>query len=219
MPHPYWPLFDLRIRTPRLELRIPDDDELVELARLAAGGVHPEGYMPFTIPWTDRPSPEMERRLFQFHWRVRAELTPAAWRLAFAIYEDGRAVGSQDIAARDFALMRTVATGSWLGREHQGRGIGKEMRAAVLHLAFAGLGARVAVSGAFADNAASLAVSRALGYAANGEDLKERRGEAARHLLLRLDRAEWERRRRDDIVLEGVEPCLPFLGAAQPAAW
>jgi RimJ/RimL family protein N-acetyltransferase len=214
MPHPYWPLFDLRIRTPRLELRIPDDKDLIELARLAARGVHPNDYMPFTIPWTDRRSPEMERSLFQFHWRSRGELAPAAWRLAFAIYEDGLAVGFQDMAARDFAILRTVVTGSWLGREHQGRGIGKEMRAAVLHLAFAGLGARVAESGAWADNSASLGVSRALGYAANGEDLKVRRGEATRHLLLRLERAAWERRRRDDIVLEGVEPCLSLLGAA-----
>lgn len=213
MAHPYWPLFDLRIRTPRLELRIPDDEDLIELARVAAGGVHPGDYMPFTIPWTDRPSPERERRLFQFHWRARADLTPAAWRLAFAIFENGRAVGSQDMAAHEFAILGRVETGSWLGREHQGRGIGKEMRAAVLHLAFAGLGARVAESGAFADNAASLAVSRALGYAANGEDLRVRRGEAARHLAFRLERAEWERRRRDDIVLEGVEPCLPLLGA------
>ena len=40
--------------------------------------------------------------------------------------------------------MRTVGTGSWLGRPYQGRGIGKEMRGAVLALAFDGLGAEVA---------------------------------------------------------------------------
>ena len=28
--HP-WPLFDLRLRTPRLELRLPTDDDLLEL--------------------------------------------------------------------------------------------------------------------------------------------------------------------------------------------
>ena len=26
MAHPYWPLFDLQVRTPRLELRYPDDE-------------------------------------------------------------------------------------------------------------------------------------------------------------------------------------------------
>ena len=31
MGHP-WPLFDLRLRTPRLELRLPTDDDLLALA-------------------------------------------------------------------------------------------------------------------------------------------------------------------------------------------
>ena len=42
------------------------------------------------------------------------------------------------------------------------------MRAAVLAFAFDGLGAQVAESSAFLDNAASNAVSRALGYEENG---------------------------------------------------
>ena len=36
--HP-WPLFDLRLRTPHLELRLPNDDELLELARVARAGI------------------------------------------------------------------------------------------------------------------------------------------------------------------------------------
>lgn len=213
MRHPYWPLLDLRIRTPRLELRVPSDDDLIELARLAAQGVHPESSTPFTIHWTDQPSPELERSLMQWHWRARAEWSPVRWRLGFGVLEEGRMVGTQDVYAEDFPILRTVETGSWLGREHQGRGIGKEMRAAVLDLAFAGLAAIIARSGAFADNAASLAVSRAMGYVIDGEDLTLRRGTASRHLRLRLERDEWQRRRRDDIVIEGLEPCLPILGA------
>ncbi len=42
------------------------------------------------------------------------------------------------------------------------------MRAAVLHLAFAGLGAQHAVSGAHDHNTASLTVSRKLGYRDDG---------------------------------------------------
>jgi RimJ/RimL family protein N-acetyltransferase len=213
VPNPFWPFFDLRIRTPRLELRIPRDGELIELAAVAAAGVHAEDFMPFTVPWTERPSPELERSLFQWHWRCRGECRPERWRLTFAVYEGGRAIGAQDVHADDFANVRTVVTGSWLGREHQGRGNGKEMRAAVLQLAFAGLGALLAQSSAFADNAASIGVSRAVGYVLDGEELMVRRGGASRHLRFRLERDEWERRRRDDIVLEGVEPCLPLLGA------
>jgi hypothetical protein len=38
-------------------------------------------------------------------------------------------------------MLREFESGSWLGREHQGRGLGKEMREATLHLGFEGLGA------------------------------------------------------------------------------
>jgi hypothetical protein len=50
-------------------------------------------------------------------------------------------MGVQDLIANDFGTLREVSSGSFIGLKHQGHGIGKEMRAAVLHLAFAGLGA------------------------------------------------------------------------------
>ena len=34
-------LAGIRLRTPRLELRLPSEDELVELFRVAEGGIHP----------------------------------------------------------------------------------------------------------------------------------------------------------------------------------
>ncbi|MBK9179119.1 MAG: GNAT family N-acetyltransferase [Acidimicrobiales bacterium] len=209
-----WPLFGLRVRTPRLELRPPGDDELALLAGLASRGVHDPATMPFLVPWTDLPSPRLEQGVLQYHWRARAEWAPDAWRLELGVFTGGELVGSQGLFAQRFGIVRTVETGSWLGREHQGRGIGTEMRAAVLHLAFAGLGARVAYSGAFESNAASVAVSRALGYADNGQRWVTRRAEPARELLFRLERAVWEERRRDDITIEGLEACLELFGLA-----
>jgi RimJ/RimL family protein N-acetyltransferase len=212
MAHPYWPLFDLCIRTPRLEIRLPDDDDLVLLARLA-GDIHDPRTMPFTTPFTDTPSPRRERDSLQWWWRQRAEWSPDKWWLNGAVFVDGHAVGMQDLHAEHFASLRTVGTGSWLARPHQGTGIGKEMRAAILHLAFAGLGAREAHSGAFHDNAASLATSRALGYVPNGEELALRRDQPDRILNLRLDRATWEAGRRGDIELVGLADCLWMFGA------
>ncbi len=46
-------LCDLRLRTERLELRLPTDDELVELFRVAERGIHPPDEMPFAVAWTD----------------------------------------------------------------------------------------------------------------------------------------------------------------------
>jgi RimJ/RimL family protein N-acetyltransferase len=63
------------------------------------------------------------------------------------------------------------------------------MRAAVLHLAFAGLGAEYATSEAFTDNAASLGVSRKLGYVLDGFYRQVIRGKPATQQRLRLDRA------------------------------
>lgn len=216
MAHTYWPLFDLRIRTPRLELRCPDDDDLVALATLAAQGVHPPDFMPFTTPWTTAPAGELERNMLQYHWRLRAELTPEQWDLAFVTVVDGEVVGSQGIGAKNFGVRRAFGTGSWLGRAHHGRGIGKEMRAAVLHFAFDGLGAVLAESSAFEDNAPSIAVSRALGYEDNGYGLSVRQGRADREIRFVMSRARWEERRRDDIVIEGLAPCLPLLVGEGP---
>jgi RimJ/RimL family protein N-acetyltransferase len=122
-------------------------------------------------------------------------------------------IGQQDIQADGFEVRRVVETGSWLGRAHQGRGAGREMRAAVLHLAFAGLGAARAETGAFADNPASLGVTRSLGYEPNGEAVFDRQGTAARMLRFAMTREAWEARRRDDIEISGLEPCRPLLGA------
>jgi RimJ/RimL family protein N-acetyltransferase len=104
-----------------------------------------------------------------------------------------------------------VTSFSWLAPGRRGQGLGKEMRAAILQLAFAGLGAREAGSDAFFDNEASNRVSRALGYEPNGTDWDTRRGEPAMIQQWRLTRDAWERVRRDDIELIGVEECLPVL--------
>ncbi len=88
------------------------------------------------------------------------------------------------------------------------------MRAAVLHLAFAGLGATEAYSASFEDNPASAAVSRANGYERNGSVLFAREGAPGRNLKWILTRDRWEARRRDDIEVIGLEPCRALIGAA-----
>jgi RimJ/RimL family protein N-acetyltransferase len=216
--HAFWPLFDLAVRTPRLEIRVPREEEFGALLAVIAAGVHDPATMPFTTPFTDRPLPERERESAQWWWRQRAEWTPEKWNLTGAVFVDGEVVGVQDINAEHFATLRSVHTGSWLGLAHQGKGLGKEMRQAILHLAFAGLGALEAHSGAFFDNEASLATSRSVGYQLNGEALGPRRDGAARMINVRIDRAMWEERRRDDIELVGLEGCLDMFIAAPPEA-
>ena len=130
-----------------------------------------------------------------------------------AVLVDDELVGVQGMQAKRFPLTREFSTGSWLGIAHQGKGLGKEMRAAILHLGFAGLGALRAYTGAFHDNHASLGVTASLGYEPNGEAFEPRRDGVDRQLKFVLRRERWESQRRDDIEIEGLEPCLDLFGA------
>jgi RimJ/RimL family protein N-acetyltransferase len=222
-PGKFWPLFDLVVRTPRLELRLPREDEFAALIDLADQGIHDPETMPFFVPWTDLEPRQRARETAQWLWGHRANWSPENWTLTAAAFVDGRPVGMQDVGAQHFRAVRSVETGSWLGRAHQGQGLGREMRQAILHLAFAGLGAEEALSGAFEDNAASLAVSRAVGYEENGEARGRRRDGSGRTIRFRMGRAQWERTRRDDIEIMGLDSCLdlfvgPPAGAPRSAA-
>jgi RimJ/RimL family protein N-acetyltransferase len=209
----HFPLAGLKLTTPRLELRLPSDEELSALADLAVEGIHDPSVMPFAMAWTDQPPADLARGVLQHHWSRLSSMTPRDWWLNLTVFHDSVVVGLQSIGAADLAIIREVTTGSWLGRRHQGHGIGTEMRAAVLHLAFAGLNAEEAVSGAMEGNEASLAVSRKLGYRLDGVSRLVVRGACAVEHRLRLTRAAWERHRFVPVTIDGLAPCLPLLGA------
>jgi RimJ/RimL family protein N-acetyltransferase len=208
----YLPLFALRVTTPRLSLRLPTDPELLLLLKVIEGGVHDQAEMPFLNAWTDVASPQRERESLAHWWRLRAQWAPSSWKWSGAVHVDDQIVGVQDVMAEDFATKRRVKSASWLGLDFQGRGLGREMRAAALHLAFEGLGATRAVSGYVEGNVASQKVSESLGYAVTGYRDVQIRGRMVRQTELALERSEWETRRRDDIRIDGLEECLDLFG-------
>lgn len=214
----WWPLAGLRLTTPRLELRVPTNHDLTDLAGLAAAGIHDPEVQPFGVPWTDATPSDRARSTLQYQWSQQARWEPSKWSLDLVVVHDGTVVGTQGISAANFAILREVATGSWLGQAHQGRGIGTEMRAAVLHLAFAGLGADYATSGAFTDNPASQRVSRKLGYVDDGIERQVRRGQPATILRLRLDRETWQATRTVPVEISGLEACLAMFGLGDELA-
>ncbi|MGM1061113.1 GNAT family N-acetyltransferase [Saccharothrix sp. Mg75] len=211
----HWPFADLVLRTPRLELRPDDDAGLRELVDATLRGIHPPGYMPFGVGWTDAPRERLGIATLQHYWGARARLSAASWTLNFLVRLDGRVIGTQGLGADDFAVLREVTSGSWLEMAHQGRGYGTEMRAAVLLFAFDHLGALVARSSAFDDNLRSHGVSRRLGYRPDGTFRQVRRGEAARQTRLVVTAEEF---RRPDwrLDVKGVTPCLPLLTGREP---
>ncbi len=198
------PVFGLEVRTPRLTLRYPDDDDALALAEVAAAGVHAPDRRPFMIQWTSVEPPFQQRNTLTYLWLQRTTVQGNQWHLPLAVVVDGEVVGIQGILTSNWTGTRTVETGSWLGLAHQGEGIGKEMRAAVLHLAFEGFDALRATTGAWHDNAASLAVTRSLAYREDGDRLMDRDGEPTSELRFVMDRSDWELTRRDDIELVGA---------------
>ena len=204
------PLYGLRLRTPRLELRLPTEAELVELYEVAAAGIHPPEEMPFAFAWTDHLTLES---FLAHHHSSRETWAPESWTLDLGTWIDGVLAGVQGIGATAFAENRTIGTGSWLGRRFQRRGVGTEMRSAVVELAFRELEASAVTSSAFETSAASRRVSEKLGYHLVGQDTMSPRGVPLPHLQLRLEREQW-RGAPFRVDVEGIERCLPLFGAA-----
>jgi RimJ/RimL family protein N-acetyltransferase len=210
----WWPLFGLRLVTPRLVLRCPRDDDFPALLDAIDAGIHDPAEMPFTFAWTDAPPHDRRRQSVLHWWRQRTNWSPEDWVLGLAVFLDGQAIGSQVLMAKNFKALREVETGSWLTGAVQGRGLGKEMRAAVLDLAFEGLGAEVARSGAFDANLASAGVSRSLGYRENGQYRAAPRGTPVPATRFELTAAEWRDRKGGVPLIRtaGLESCLPMFG-------
>ncbi|SBS72860.1 conserved hypothetical protein [uncultured Mycobacterium sp.] len=212
MAHDIWPLADLQVLTPRVVLRYVSDELGVQLATLAARGIHDPATMPFSEPWTDVPSPQLERNSLQYYWRNRVETAPQRWNLDLAVLVDDAVVGMCSVHAEHFPQNRSLTTGSWLGLAHQGQGIGKELRQAALHLIFAGFDADLAVTRAWHDNAASLGVTRSLPYTETVRTVETRRDRPDTMVGFAMTPGRWATIRRDDIRLVGIEAVREVLG-------
>ncbi len=209
----YAPL-QIRVVTPRLELVGATDEMLAKLVPLVEGGKTFAEPAPYDDPMPFYES-DPEARVHEWlrsRWRGRATFSPSQFRLSFVVVVDGEAVGMQDLIAEKFDACGTVLTFSWLSTDVRRRGLGTEMRSAVLHLAFAGLDAQEASSDAFVDNLGSNRVSELLGYEKNGVEWDTRRGEPAILQRWRLTRRNWEGHRRDDIRLHGVPAMRRLIG-------
>jgi RimJ/RimL family protein N-acetyltransferase len=87
----------------------------------------------------------------------------------------------------------------------------------VLELAFAHLGARVAVSGSNVHNLSSQRVSEKLGYRVTGTRTIAPRGEPVEHFDYRLERDEWASPRPRSRS-KAWRPALPLFGAVTPSS-
>jgi RimJ/RimL family protein N-acetyltransferase len=184
------PLLGLRVSAGPIELRGITDDLLGPLGGLAVEGISSPGGPPFLTPWRTEPRRDLPRFLAQYYWKLRAEFRPDRWTASLAVLWDGELAGVQELFGDNYLVTRTTETGSWLARRFHGRGIGTIMRQVIAAFAFDQLDARHVTSAAFSDNAASVSVSRKVGYAENGADVWAREGKPVPHLRFQLSRGD-----------------------------
>lgn len=204
-----WPLHGIRLRTADLDLRVMTEADLPTLWELLPDDVEMNPHATTYAGLDDRAN----RRavLAQGYWRALGVWSPDDWALPFVVRSGGEVVGAQWLEGPDWRADRTVDSSSWLVAPARGRGLGKQMRAAVLALAFGPLQADAAVSSAVVDNGSSLGVSRALGYRDTHRSVLEHSGETLQHV--RLERATWEGSgQAHGVVIAGVSQALPLFG-------
>ncbi|MEV6522953.1 GNAT family protein [Longispora sp. NPDC051575] len=207
----YWPFSAVHMTLGDVVLTPTVDADLIPLADLMPADVELDPRLPRFGATEERAG----RAVHQYYWRHLGGWHPESWCLDLTVRVGGRIVGSQNLEAADFATLRTVETASWLGTEFRGRGIGKAMRIAALALAFDGLGAQVAETEAWHDNAASLGVSRAVGYVDNGVGRHPREGSGADDMVrMRLTRDVWEARHAGTVGLVLPDVVREYFGVA-----
>jgi RimJ/RimL family protein N-acetyltransferase len=207
-----WPLDGLRLRCREVSLRPVREADLPALAAMLPADFEQDPRLELFPGLGDEQN---QRRLFyQGYWKSLGTWSPSSWVLHFAVAYRGALVGVQTLEADDFPVLRTVDSASWLVPEVRGRGLGVTMRTAVLGLSFDHLGAVAAVSSAVAGNAASLGVSRRIGYTENGVGLVAVPGGAVAELRhLRLTAEAWRAAGHGRAVtVEGLQRCLPWFG-------
>lgn len=169
-----WPPFGLRIESPRLVLRHIRETDYPAYLAAASSGVRSTERSPFTAPWDENTPQELARQSLPWLYSQRGRIGPDSWTLMLAVFTkddqggEAKLIGMQDVVADSWQVLRTVTSGSWLRRDAQGEGYGKEMRAAMLTWAFDHFDAEFAESGAYDWNIASLRVSQTLGYFQSG---------------------------------------------------
>lgn len=204
-------MFDIRLTTPALDLRHLREADLGELAAIFPqdAELDPSSttYVGLDPTWNRRVG------VHQTYWQGRAGWRPESWALSFGVFLDVQLVGYQGLEGDDFSTLRTVDSSSFLTGAVRGRGLGKQMRAAVLTLAFGPLGARFAITSAWSDNHASLGVSRALGYVDSGVTTDRRDDVAGEMAHPRLTREQWTASGwQEQVRVSGVEKCMVFFG-------
>ncbi|MHA7860640.1 GNAT family N-acetyltransferase [Tessaracoccus sp. Y36] len=207
-----FPFMGVSIRCGDLTLSAMTPDDVPALLAVAGRGIVPDGSgYPFLTDWALLPKDQRELSSTQFYFSRWSTAHPGRFELLMVARQGDRVLGAQDLRAADFAVRRTGSTGSWLGREFHGRGIGTRMRQMICAFAFDELGAVEMRTEAYADNPASNRVSQKTGYREFDRARVNRLGEAATEVRYKLTREQLTRP-EEPISHGGGQALRRFLG-------
>lgn len=206
------PLTKVKVETERLILRqVRTVQDAVEAADLASQGIY-EGTCPFRVDWASASPLVVAQRVFRQQLKNMAA-DHADPSISLTVYLKSLllpVIGKANIECIDVDSS-SAETGSWLGREFQGRGYGTEARNAVLSLVFA-LGLDRSNTFVYQSNAASQRVTEKVGgYVL--EDIDHSNGrENDPTLRYTMTRRAWEAVPRPEVVISGMQDARAVLG-------
>lgn len=207
-----WPLHGIRLVTPDLTLTVMTEADLAAVLSVLPEDLDLNPHAT-TYAGVDH---EANRRavVLQGYWRALGLWSPTDWMLAFVVRRDGGVIGAAWLEGPDYLAERAVDSSSWLVTAERRRGFGRQMRAAVLALAFGWWGSAAAISSAVTSNVASLGVSRSLGYRETHTSVLPYSGEPPQHV--RLEWAQWQAwSAAGETTVEGVDASLPLFGLGE----
>lgn len=206
------PFMGVSIRRGTLSLSAMTPDDVRPLLAVAARGIVPDGSgYPFITDWALQPRAERELNSTQYYFTTWASARTESLELLMVAREGDTVVGAQDLRVAEFAVRRTGFTGSWLGQEFHGHGIGTRMRQMICAFAFDELGAVEMRTEAYADNPASNRVSQKTGYTEFDRARVMRLGQPAVEVRYKLT-PERLTRPAEPITYDGGQALRRFLG-------
>lgn len=207
-------LFNISIKTSRLNLRVPKDKEFEQLGQVVSDGIQKPDEPHFQSEGLYNKTPEEGTKgLKEFVEGHINNWSKEDWQLPFAIFYEDRPIGLITMYSKQFPITRGFGASYWIGLPYQGKGLGTEALNAILTLGFDGLSAREAYCGTWSDNIASLRMMEKLGFVFNGEYWMNRNGEAVKDRRMRLPKESWIK--SENISINGLDERFEIFGVCR----